>query len=161
MESLFLDGLEKRFESLLLHEDDSLLCINKPAGLLSQPDASGLRSVNDVARQWLARNRGGCTVFPVHRLDRRATGCLLLARSHVIASKLSAAFAAMQVTKHYLAVTSPNCDAAAGIRLGEARRLVHSDCSAGRLLEWRALAVSAGCVLLAISTLGGSKHQVP
>ena len=127
MDALDIEAVEKRFTSMVLHKDASLVCINKPAGLLAQPDASGVPSAATLAQRWLTSTGQGGVVLPVHRLDRRVTGCLLLARSHGAAARLSAAFAAMEVTKHYLGVTCRGSPAARGIVVGEARRLLDDD----------------------------------
>eukprot|EP00326_Haptolina_ericina_P031230 CAMPEP_0181174566 /NCGR_PEP_ID=MMETSP1096-20121128/3612_1 /TAXON_ID=156174 ORGANISM="Chrysochromulina ericina, Strain CCMP281" /NCGR_SAMPLE_ID=MMETSP1096 /ASSEMBLY_ACC=CAM_ASM_000453 /LENGTH=226 /DNA_ID=CAMNT_0023262491 /DNA_START=1 /DNA_END=681 /DNA_ORIENTATION=+ len=127
------------------------MCISKPAGLLSQPDVSRAPSACAVAA------RGGRT-WPVHRLDRRVTGCLLLARSRQAAASCSAAFAAATVTKHYLGVAGRG-ERAARVEVGECGRLIEG-ATGDRVVEWRALAVAEGSALLAISPLGGSKHQI-
>ena len=57
----------------ILHEDNHLLAVCKPAGLLVQGDRSGDESLLDVARAWLKQKYakpGNVYVGLVHRLDR-------------------------------------------------------------------------------------------
>ena len=60
----------------LLHEDEHLLVVNKPAGLLTIPDRFGNK---DSLLEGLQRRFG--SVFTVHRLDRETSGVLCFARS--------------------------------------------------------------------------------
>lgn len=158
------EEFEAKFETYILHEDSHLICISKPAGLLSQPDVSGVPAAGDLATRWLRRTERAGSAWPVHRLDQRVTGCLLLARSQRAAAQCSAAFATAGVTKHYLGVVACGSDRAARIEVGECGRLIvpgrEKDEADPRLVEWRALAVADGSVLLDINPLGGSKHQI-
>ncbi|MFI3247454.1 MAG: tRNA pseudouridine(65) synthase TruC [Ferrimonas sp.] len=86
----------------ILYEDDDLVAVHKPSGLL-------------VHRSWLARKETefamqmtrdlvGCHVFTVHRLDRPTSGVLLFAKNAAVAHALSEQFAQHQVEKHYWAL---------------------------------------------------------
>lgn len=83
----------------ILYEDDDLLVVDKPAGLLSvpTPGARG-RTLLDV----LAEN--GRAVLPVHRLDRDVTGCVLLARHERARAALDALFRERALEKVYVAL---------------------------------------------------------
>jgi 23S rRNA-/tRNA-specific pseudouridylate synthase len=48
----------KAFEKLVLFEDQHILVVNKPAGMLSQGDSTNDASVFSLSRQYLAHNRG-------------------------------------------------------------------------------------------------------
>jgi len=101
----------------IIGEEDDLLAVNKPAGLLSErardPNAASLL---DLA---IARF-GPLTLF--HRLDRDTSGVVLLTRGGPINRYLDEAFKAGAVRKEYLAVVNaPNRLAAQGMidaRLG-------------------------------------------
>jgi len=87
--------------SILFH-DEHLVAINKPAGLLVH------RSRVDVhAREFampMLRDQIGQLVYPIHRLDRPASGVLLFALSSDIAAKLAAQFQNRTVRKSYWAI---------------------------------------------------------
>ncbi len=86
----------------ILYQDDTLVAICKPAGML-------------VHRSWLdqhetrfamqtLRDQIGQHVFPVHRLDRPTSGVLLFALNSHTARLLSQQFEAQQIRKSYLAI---------------------------------------------------------
>lgn len=86
----------------ILYQDECLVAVNKPSGLL-------------VHRSWLdshatefalqkVRNQIGQYVFPVHRLDRPTSGVLLFALDKDSARNLMSQFAEHKVHKRYLAV---------------------------------------------------------
>ena len=152
----------------VLYADRHVACINKPPGLLSQPDRTGDPSVADLLTAWsscseLADSHSrGSELRLVHRLDRRVSGCLLLARSQRAASRLSKMFREHEVVKHYLAVCQlPRSlgDARAATpgavaRIGEGKQQ----------LDYRVLAVEPAATphsaLLCVSPSGGAKHQI-
>ncbi len=104
------------FEILL--EDNHCLAINKPAGLLSQGDATGDPSVVDLAADYLRSayaKPGNVYVGLVHRLDRPTSGVLLLARTSKAAARLSDQFRNGQVTKNYIALAEGNWPDDAGV----------------------------------------------
>ena len=91
---------------LVLYVDDSLLVVNKPAGLPSLPDgyqaqAPHLRSVLEpiYGRLWT-----------VHRLDRETSGAVVLARSPQVHRALNTQFQERQAAKvyHALVIGSPS-----------------------------------------------------
>lgn len=83
---------------VVLYEDNHLLVIDKPAGLLSQADATGDADVLTIAKAYLAEkyNKPGKVYLGlVHRLDRPVSGVMILARTSKAASRLSE-----QIRKH-------------------------------------------------------------
>ena len=86
----------------LLHIDDDLVAIDKPAGLLVHPsvlDAHETRSALAQLREQLDQ-----PLWTVHRLDKATSGVLLFARSLEAARAIGAAFEAGAVGKRYLAL---------------------------------------------------------
>jgi 23S rRNA pseudouridine1911/1915/1917 synthase len=77
----------------VLLEDDSLLIVDKPAGIL----ANGADSVETM----LQTARPAVRIQSVHRLDRDTTGCLLLAKSPAVFDAMVAIFRDGQVKKMY------------------------------------------------------------
>ena len=91
----------------VLLEDNHLLAVHKPAGLLVQGDRSGDPTLLDAARAYLKEayaKPGNVYVGLVHRLDRNVSGAVLLARTSKAAGRLSAAFREERVVKRYLAI---------------------------------------------------------
>ena len=93
----------------ILHEDNHLLVVNKPAGLLSQENQSGDLTLVNAAASYLKEKyekTGNVYVGLVHRLDRNVSGVMVLARTSKAAGRLSAQFRDGQVNKTYLAVVA-------------------------------------------------------
>ena len=84
----------------ILFRDETLVAVDKPAGLAVHRGWAGER---DVAMMRV-RDQLGLHVFPVHRLDRATSGVLLFAFSSEIASRLCESFSAHAVEKTYLAL---------------------------------------------------------
>src|SRR4051812_23213164 len=86
----------------ILFDDAVLVVVNKPSGLLVHRTDE---APDDVAVLQLARDAtGGAHLFPVHRLDRGASGVLVLARSPESARSLHEQFEDGQADKRYLAL---------------------------------------------------------
>jgi tRNA pseudouridine65 synthase len=85
----------------IIYQDEYLVAINKPHGLLvhRSPIAA---DASEFAVQ-LLRDFLGQKVFPVHRLDRKTSGVLLFALSEDMNSVMQEAFMRQEVKKNYLA----------------------------------------------------------
>ncbi len=69
----------------ILFEDQHLLVLSKPAGLLSQGDSSGDTNLVDLLRVYFGRNYVGL----IHRLDRNTSGLMVVAKRSKSAERLS------------------------------------------------------------------------
>ena len=74
----------------VLFEDQELVVINKPAGLLVHKTALAYGEEENALIQ--LRNQIGSWVAPVHRLDRATSGCLLFAKNEKVLPKLQGMF---------------------------------------------------------------------
>ena len=91
----------------VLHLDNHLLVVNKPAGLLSQADITGDEDVLTLGKAFLKERfdkPGNVFLGLVHRLDRPASGVMVLARTSKAASRLADQFRRRMPAKHYLAL---------------------------------------------------------
>ena len=84
----------------ILFEDDEILAINKPAGMLTIPDRYDKNAPNLVA---ILKERYE-DIFTVHRLDKETSGVLLFAKSASAHRDLSLQFQEQRVLKIYHAV---------------------------------------------------------
>jgi tRNA pseudouridine65 synthase len=87
---------------VVIHRDQHLCAIHKPSGLLVHRTPLD-RGASRFAVQ-LLRDQLGRRVYPVHRLDRGASGVLLFALDPDVARHLAAQFLSREVAKRYLAV---------------------------------------------------------
>ena len=75
---------------MLLHEDDKVFVLNKPAGLAVQGGSGVNRHLDKMLEAWTSPK--GEKPRLVHRLDRDTSGVLVVARTRGAAQKLTAAF---------------------------------------------------------------------
>jgi len=95
----------------VIFQDQSLVAINKPSGLLVHRSAIDFHEQYNAQEQLQARL--ATTVYPVHRLDKPTSGVLLFALNKETAAKVSLQFQQYEVTKHYIAVVRGHTDAGA------------------------------------------------
>ncbi|NTE01157.1 pseudouridylate synthase [Agrobacterium tumefaciens] len=86
----------------IIYEDDYLIAINKPHGLLVH-QSSIARDATEFALQML-RDQVGKHVSPVHRLDRKTSGILLFAFNKDAEISMQQQFMNTQTVKKYLAI---------------------------------------------------------
>ncbi|MDR2273309.1 MAG: pseudouridylate synthase [Sphingobacterium sp.] len=86
----------------ILYEDESIVAINKPHGLLVHR-SSIARDTSEFALQ-LLRDQLGKTVYPAHRLDRKTGGVLLFSLNKETDQYLQKSFQEHLIDKKYLAV---------------------------------------------------------
>jgi 23S rRNA pseudouridine1911/1915/1917 synthase len=108
-----LEKIENQPESIpieVLSEDDDLIVINKPAGLVIHPGAGHQQHtlVNALLSHCTTLSGIGGKERPgiVHRLDKETSGCLIVAKNDVTHRDLSRQFAERTVEKIYLALVA-------------------------------------------------------
>ncbi len=89
------------FDPPVLYEDEGILAIDKPPGIVVHPTHSHLRN---TVITLLRQQRGEDNLTLAHRLDAETSGILLLGRHRWAARKLQTAFEKGRVDKHYLAL---------------------------------------------------------
>lgn len=91
----------------ILYQDDFIVAINKPSGLLVHKSPIDKRETRFALQE--VRNQIGKHVYPVHRLDKPTSGVLLFALSPEIARQISLQFENKTIRKTYLAVVRGHC----------------------------------------------------
>jgi len=86
----------------VVHEDEQLLVVNKPSGLLSVPGRSA-RLQDSVATRLKARYPNTPELMLAHRLDLDTSGLLLVAKDRATGSALQRLFSLRAVEKRYIA----------------------------------------------------------
>src|SRR4051812_13457656 len=94
---------ESHFEPTLrvLYQDESCVVVDKPSGVVVH--RGWANDDRDLLR--MTRDALGRYVYPLHRLDRGASGCVLFALNEQAARKLNQSFAEASMGKRYLALT--------------------------------------------------------
>ena len=92
----------------ILYEDESLIVVDKPPGLVVHPGSGNRQStlVNGLLHRYKELAAVGDEQRPgiVHRLDKDTSGVLVVARTAAAQRKMMADFKNRQVSKHYLAI---------------------------------------------------------
>lgn len=155
----------------VLFEDDDLIVINKPAGLVVHP-AAGNRDgtlVNALLHHCQELSGVGGVERPgiVHRLDKDTTGCLVAAKNDVAHRSLVRQFAGRSVVKIYLALASGRFARVSGdVEAPIGRHPVHRKKMAvverGRPARtgWRVLRKLPGGSLVECTLHTGRTHQI-
>jgi len=156
----------------ILHEDQHLLVVDKPAGLLSVPTGPGTEEDTALGRvrEYVARLRPrGDYVGRVHRLDRDTSGALAFALSREARAGLIRGLRAHSIDRAYLAVVAgaPTVDEAVvevplsetwkGGRRGLARM---GEPGLPARTRWRVRERLAGASVLEVRLDTGRQHQI-
>jgi 23S rRNA pseudouridine1911/1915/1917 synthase len=157
----------------VVYEDDDLLIVNKPAGLVVHPAAGHADGtlVNALLGRGEGLAPGGIAGVQrpgiVHRLDRDTSGLLMVARSDAAQASLQAQLKARRVKKTYLALVQGTVAAAAGrieapIGRDPARRTRMAVTPGGResTTGYRVRERFAGWTLLELDLVTGRTHQI-
>jgi len=102
----------------ILYEDNHIIAVYKPSGVLAQGDETGEESLLDLVKKYIKEKRkkpGNVFLGLVHRLDRPVSGIMIFAKTSKGASRLSEQFKNHEVEKTYHAVVSGKMDRKKGV----------------------------------------------
>jgi len=85
-----------KIDEQILFEDDEIVAINKPSGLLTIPDRIG----KDISLKQILKQKYG-DIFTIHRLDRDTSGIVVFAKNESAHKFLSQQFENRETTKIY------------------------------------------------------------
>lgn len=91
----------------LLFEDDFIILIDKPAGLMVEPDRNNYPNLLEEMKKYLKSSTNDSEIYAqhIHRLDRPVSGVILFAKQRSVLKNLSEQFAERRVKKYYQACT--------------------------------------------------------
>lgn len=108
MESINQLIITYHFQDLeVLFEDNHFLIVNKPNGILVQPDKSGNQNIEDLAKLWLKHKYhkpGNVFIGVPHRLDKPVSGVLVLCKTSKSLIRFNEMLRNREVQKTYWAV---------------------------------------------------------
>ncbi|MSP92992.1 MAG: RNA pseudouridine synthase [Myxococcales bacterium] len=153
----------------VLHVDNHLLAVDKPAGVPTQADASGDLDLLTQARTWVEQTfakPGRAYLGLVHRLDRPARGVVVFARTSKAAARLHVQFSGRLARKTYRIVVQGD----PGADTGTLEHRLESDEHGSRIvagergklarLDWRVLGRQRGRSHVEVDLHSGRKHQI-
>jgi tRNA pseudouridine32 synthase / 23S rRNA pseudouridine746 synthase len=148
----------------IIYEDEYLIAIDKPAGLLSVPGRT-----SDLQDSVLTRLRALYPeIYAVHRLDRDTSGILLLARDKQTYQQLSQQFEHRQVRKIYEAILGGKIELEKGSidlplwgdTLDRPRQKVDFNLGKPSLTEFQVVGQIDGYTRIEFKPLTGRTHQL-
>lgn len=160
-------------KSHIIYEDNHLIAINKPIGILVQGDETGDTPLSELVKEFLkARDNKPGNVFcgVIHRIDRPVSGIVILAKTSKGLSKMNELFREDKITKTYRALVN-------GIPAEEEKELKNFlrknsktkkadvfnkavENSKESVLTYRILEVRAQQALLEVKPVTGRFHQI-
>jgi RluA family pseudouridine synthase len=152
----------------IIYEDNHLLVINKQAGKLVQGDQTGRITLLEDAKKYLREKYhkpGNVFLGLVHRLDRPASGVVVLARTSKAASRLSAEIRSHRPQKVYWALvegkTPDRAQWSDRLERNEfTSRVVEAPGGKEARLSYNRLAYQDGVSLVKINLETGRHHQI-
>lgn len=150
----------------IAYEDDYIIVVNKPAGLLMHPTSGAHDGTLANALAWHYRKTGQtCSYHPMHRLDRNTSGLCLIAKQ----PQIQYAFSRQQLAYHryYLALAegrfpAPNVTVHWPIARQEGSIILRRTGTDGKAAhtDIHRLAVCADYSLLSLALFTGRTHQI-
>jgi 23S rRNA pseudouridine1911/1915/1917 synthase len=155
----------------ILFEDEFLVVVDKPKGLVVHPAAGhATGTLANALLHHFGRERAIGDIRPgiVHRLDRDTTGAIVVAKSVAIHEALAELFSARRVTKEYWAVTTGIPKTKEGTfdtfygRHPKDRKKFSSKVGSGKraVTRYRTLEVFKAAALLEVALETGRTHQI-
>ena len=93
----------------ILYEDNHIIAINKPSGMLVQGDKTGDETLGDVVKKYLKekyQKPGDVYLGVTHRIDRPVSGVVLFARTSKALVRINEMFQTKEIKKTYWAVVA-------------------------------------------------------
>ena len=160
----------------IVYEDNHLLIVDKPAGMLSQGDDTGDATLVDWGKRYVKvqyAKPGEVFLGLAHRLDRPTSGLVVLCRTSKALGRMQPMFAERAVAKTYLAVVSgkPGDDeqrlehylrhdpSVKRMRVHESARKAGPEAKLSSL-SYRLIGHVAGHSLLEVEPDTGRRHQI-
>ena len=150
----------------ILFEDQWLLVLHKPEGVLSVPGKSEEQSIYSLLR---ARYPEATGPLVVHRLDMATSGLLLAAKTQEVHRHLQAQFENRSIKKRYIALLDGILSEEEGVidlpicpdYLDRPRQMVNEELGKTAITRYRVMDRKNGQTRIAFFPLTGRTHQLP
>ncbi|MEC7773011.1 MAG: RNA pseudouridine synthase [Bacteroidota bacterium] len=112
-------------KSNIIFEDNHLIIVNKPAGILVQGDKTGDKSLIDLVKEYLKieySKKGNVFLGLVNRIDRPTSGIVILSKTSKALSRMNSLIKNRKIKKFYWAIISKSFPENEGILNGWFRK---------------------------------------
>ena len=92
-------------EEHIIFEDETILIINKPNGLIVEPDRNNHPNLKKKKKKYIKQKYNSNYIQHLHRLDRPTSGLVLFTKNRDYLHHLSNQFAEKKIKKIYTAIT--------------------------------------------------------
>ena len=151
----------------VLYLDNHLLAVNKPAGLLTQPNNTDAPSLESLAKAYLKKKfkkKGSVFLHSIHRLDKPVSGIVLFARTSKALSRLNSQMRKKNIQKIYFAKVEGHLKSPTGTlkhTLSPGSHRAHlSPSGKEALLTYTIRKTTAHSTLVEIDLQTGRYHQI-
>lgn len=155
----------------VIYEDNHIIVVGKPAGVLSQKDFTNTESMLEIIKEYIKtthKKPGNVFLGLVHRLDRQVSGIMVYAKTSKAASRLSSQFRTHDVIKIYCAAvkTPANTDTAwhtihdSVIRKHDKTLVSNNHHAMHASLRYKIVHTEPAYSLALIQLYTGKKHQI-
>lgn len=151
----------------IIYEDDDLLVVNKPAGMLSVPGKTRRPSVYSIVKEQFPEAEGPLVV---HRLDMATSGLMLVAKTKEAHQRLQVQFKEHAIYKRYIAILShtwnlPSDTGTISLPLrpdlsDRPRQMVDHIQGKSAITQYHVLSKDKGEVRIALYPMTGRTHQL-
>ncbi|HMQ48925.1 MAG TPA: RluA family pseudouridine synthase [Saprospiraceae bacterium] len=163
-----MSGLE------VLFEDNHLIAVNKPAGILVQGDETEDRPLGEYVKDYIKhryQKPGDVFLGVIHRLDRPVSGVCVFARTSKALSRMNELFKNRDIQKTYWAITNQRPEPLSGhlihyIEKDKNKNLAHAylrqrnQAAKQSELDYKLIGSLGSHHLLEVKPLTGRPHQI-
>jgi 23S rRNA pseudouridine1911/1915/1917 synthase len=157
----------------IIYEDNHLIAVNKPAGLVVQENEHGLPSLEEKVKAYIKKkyNKPGAVFLGcIHRLDTAVTGLVLFARTSKALVRMNEQFKNRAVEKTYAALIRRKPQPMAGTLIHYLKKdtnqnktkLYHEQVKDSKRAElsYEFINTANHCFLVKVKPVTGRPHQI-
>ena len=152
--------------SWIIYEDDGVLLINKPRGVLVQKDKSNENSLVEMVDSYLFnRDHTHYSIGPVHRLDRNTSGIVIFSKSYEVSREFSFIINDKKIIeKYYLALVKGKMESYGEINKPLLKRndgsVVVDENGKEAITKYKVISSNEDYSLVELQLLTGRTHQI-